>query len=107
MMRLDPSTLVPAVDALERHELARRTKDPKDRRRTPLSITDQGIALLNRIPALDEAETLFSGLSHMSEANQDHLLALLRELVGHLLGSEDAVRGITANAQSDFDDSPG
>jgi DNA-binding MarR family transcriptional regulator len=33
---LDPSTLVPAVDALERKGLAMRGQDPNDRRRNPL-----------------------------------------------------------------------
>ncbi len=39
---LDPSTLVPAVDALERKGFATRGRDPNDCRRVPLSLTARG-----------------------------------------------------------------
>jgi len=38
-LMVDPSTLVPVVDALEQKELAVRGKDPHDRRRVPISLT--------------------------------------------------------------------
>src|SRR5258708_10349518 len=63
---LDPSTLVPAVDSLERKGLARRMKDTKDRRRTPLKITTAGQALLARIPVLDEEDALVKALAQMN-----------------------------------------
>ena len=42
-MSFDPSTLVRAVDALERKDLARRGTDSHDRRRNPITITEKGI----------------------------------------------------------------
>jgi DNA-binding MarR family transcriptional regulator len=90
---VDPSTLVPAVDALERAGLARRTKDPNDRRRTPVEITDAGRDLLARIPVLDESDALVQGLSQMSAAHREQLRGLLRELVSHLT-SEAAVNDL-------------
>lgn len=98
---LDPSTLVPAVDALERNGLARRTKDPKDRRRTPLEITEQGQALLDRIPMLDEDDLLVKGLAQMNAADQERLLDLLRELVGKFIGA-DSVQALTATVQAEM-----
>src|SRR5258708_6949218 len=86
LQMLDPSTLVPAVDVLERNGLARRTKDLKDRRRTPLKITDEGQALLARIPMLDENDALVKGLMQMDGTHQELLLNLLRELLGKLQG---------------------
>ena len=41
-MMLDPSTLVPAVDALEQKGLISRTRDPQDRRRLRLDATQTG-----------------------------------------------------------------
>jgi DNA-binding MarR family transcriptional regulator len=98
---LDPSTLVPAVDALERSELVRRTKDPKDRRRTPIEITDKGRELLAQIPVLDEDDVLVKGLLQMNDVRRKELLDLLRELVGHLT-SEESVRGLTEIVAAEF-----
>jgi DNA-binding MarR family transcriptional regulator len=95
---LDPSTLVPSVDGLERAGLAQRTKDPNDRRRTPLVITEKGIDLLNRIPVLDENGLFIRGLEQISPERQEALVGLLRELISNLMG-EEAVRGIRANAE--------
>ena len=49
-MMLTPATLVPAVDALERHGLIDRGRDPNDRRRTPLLLTERALELLKRVP---------------------------------------------------------
>ncbi len=95
---LDPSTLVASVDSLERSGLAQRTKDPNDRRRTPLVITEKGIQLLERIPVLDDEGAFVQGLTQLSDESQEQFLNLLRELVGNLMG-EEAVRAIGANAK--------
>lgn len=86
---LDPSTLVPAADALERAGLARRVKDPKDRRRTPLEITQAGRDLLTRIPVLMEEDALARSLTNIGEEDQQQLQRLLRALVGQLIGETE------------------
>ena len=98
---LDPSTLVPAVDTLERNGFARRTKDPKDRRRTPLEITKQGLALLAQFPMLDEEDALVKALDQMTEEHQQQLLALMRELVGKLK-SETEVQMVSASIAAEM-----
>ena len=98
---LDPSTLVPAVDTLERNGLVRRTKDPKDRRRTPVEITAQGLALLERFPMLSEDDSLVKALEQMPEDHQDQLLTLMRELVGKLK-SDNEVQMLTAGIQAEM-----
>lgn len=98
---LDPSTLVPAVDVLERNGLARRTKDPKDRRRSPLEITKEGQTLLASIPVLTDEDVLVKSLAQMSEAHQEQLRTLLRELVGKLNG-EAAIQTLTAAIQAEM-----
>ncbi|MEP6988301.1 MAG: MarR family transcriptional regulator [Chloroflexota bacterium] len=97
---LDPSTLVPAVDTLERNGFARRTKDPKDRRRTPIEITEKGLALLARFPMLYEDDALVKAVNEMSEAHQQQLLSLMRELVRNLT-SEDEIDLLTTTIQAE------
>ena len=98
---LDPSTLVPAVDTLERNGFARRTKDPKDRRRTPVEITDQGLALLARFPMLNEEDALVKAVNEMSADHQQQLLALMRELVSKLK-SQAEVESLSAGIQGEM-----
>src|SRR5258706_1302902 len=52
-MMLSPATLVPVVDALERHGLAKRGRDPNDRRRAPLSLTEKGVQLIAGLPYIN------------------------------------------------------
>ena len=98
---LDPSTLVPVADALEKHGYAKRTKDPKDRRRTPLEITKNGKDLLLKFPMLDEEDALVKALEQMSGEHQEQLLTLMRELVGHLK-SEPEVQLLSSIIQSEM-----
>lgn len=83
-MMISPATLVPVVDALERQNLARRGHDPRDRRRTPLSITGEGADLLARVPPVDASDALIRNLEAMGPEKSRELLALLRELVGRM-----------------------
>ena len=101
MQMLDPSTLVPAVDALERNGFVRRTKDPKDRRRTPLEITQKGLDLLAQFPMLSEDDALVKALNQMSNDHQQQLLSLMRELVSNLK-SEDEVQALSASIQTEI-----
>src|SRR5450756_852165 len=100
VMRLAPATLVPAVDALERKGLARRGCDPSDRRRTPLSLTEQGLDALTRVPLVDIDDALGRSLDAMGEKKRLELRLLLRELAC-LMGSDPSVvEGVIAAAQS-------
>lgn len=81
-MSLAPATLVPAVDALERHGLVERGSDPNDRRRAPLLLTAGGADILARIPAVDDTDVLAVSLAALGDADRHKLLELLRALVG-------------------------
>lgn len=78
---VDPSTLVPTVDALQRKGYLIRQRDPNDRRRVLLTLTDEGDQLAKRLPHLIEDDPLLAGIDALGEAKTLELIALLSELV--------------------------
>jgi DNA-binding MarR family transcriptional regulator len=96
-MSLTPATLVPAVDALERHGLITRGYDPSDRRRTPLLLTEAGINILARVPAVDDTDILVTSLRSLSADEQWQLLVLLRRLISTMTGDAAMVGSISEN----------
>jgi DNA-binding MarR family transcriptional regulator len=93
-MMLVPATLVPAVDTLERHGLVTRGRDPSDRRRTPLQLTQAGLDILARIPPVDDTDIVVSSVLALSPEEQQSLLTLLRRLVGSMAQDEEIVRAL-------------
>lgn len=85
---LDPSTLVPVIDALEKKGFVRRGKDPNDRRRVPVSLTEQGIHLVGRCPR-DENGMLVRALEQLGDEKARLLLGLLRELMRQVPDGEN------------------
>jgi DNA-binding MarR family transcriptional regulator len=80
-MGLDPSTLVRAVDALERKDLARRGSDPHDRRRHPITITEKGMELVTTVPVIAGEDLSFQALQSLGIESTTRLRDLLRELI--------------------------
>jgi len=80
-MGLDPSTLVRAVDALERKGLAQRGSDPRDRRRNPITITDKGRELVTAVPVIAGEDLTFQALQSFGVESATQLRDLLRELI--------------------------
>ncbi len=83
-MVLDPSTLVPVVDKLERAGLLERGRDPQDRRRIPLAITPEGRALVERMPFLDDDDPLLVAVRAVGAERAAQLAALLRDLIAQM-----------------------
>ena len=80
VLAVDPSVLVAILNDLERDGLAGRRRDPADRRRHIVTITDAGVAVLTRVEeALAAVEReLFADLDP-AEIDQLHrLLARVR-----------------------------
>jgi DNA-binding MarR family transcriptional regulator len=93
IMMLDPSTLVGVVDALERKGLAVRRRDPNDRRRVPISLTEQGAVIAAKHPMKGhlaaQDNPLLQSIEAMGSERAELLLSLLREMVGHLPDGDD------------------
>ncbi len=88
LMGVAPSTLVYVVDGLSKKRLVKRGKDPKDRRREPLLLEEEGADLLARIPKMDASSSLVRSLDSMTAQKRRELIALLTEFVTGLTGSE-------------------
>ncbi|MFZ3497524.1 MarR family winged helix-turn-helix transcriptional regulator [Streptomyces sp. 5.8] len=88
-LEVDPSVLVGILNDLEGDGLVERRRDPADRRRHNVAITDAGTAALAKTnAALDAVElALFAGLS---DRDQDVLRGLLDRIDSH---SEDFACG--------------
>ncbi|MGW0391722.1 MarR family winged helix-turn-helix transcriptional regulator [Streptomyces sp. NPDC003042] len=76
-LEVDPSVLVGILNDLERDGLVERRRDPADRRRHNVAITDVGSAALGKTnAALDAVEAgLFAGLSEREQGVLRGLLA--------------------------------
>jgi DNA-binding MarR family transcriptional regulator len=83
-MGLDPSTLAPLIEACVRRGLLQRDRDPRDRRRAPLTLTPAGTELLSVEDRFDEQSLLAQSLTLMGEEKSQQFVNLLREFVTSL-----------------------
>jgi len=81
---VDPSTLVPSVDALERKGLVVRGRDPHDRRRIPLTLTADGLDLGHQVRGMGEDDPLLIGLRLIGPESIRRLLELMCRLVHNM-----------------------
>jgi DNA-binding MarR family transcriptional regulator len=79
-MGLDPSGLVGAIDELEGMGLVERRRDPADRRRYVLGLTDEGTATLRRGRRV-VAESARGLLASLDDDEVDTLVELLGRIV--------------------------
>jgi len=93
---VDPSTMVPVIDTLERKGLVTRGRDPNDRRRIPLTLTENGTALIQNMPFVHEDDLLFKTLDGMGEEKSRQLLSLLREVVKAMPEGEAMIQSISS-----------
>jgi DNA-binding MarR family transcriptional regulator len=81
---VDPSTLVPSVDALERKGLVVRGRDPKDRRRIPLTLTAEGREMGHQVRGMGEDDPLVTGLRQIGPEATQQLLTLICRLIHNM-----------------------
>jgi DNA-binding MarR family transcriptional regulator len=102
-MMVDPSTLVPVVDALERKGLAVRGRDPQDRRRVPISLTEQGTKIAtwhpSKGPFAEQGNPILQSIESMGVERAQLLLTLLREMVSHLPDGEEMLQQVATRVR--------
>lgn len=101
---VEPASLVPIVDELERKEFVRRTTDPSDRRRTPLILTDEGDQILTNLPLMPLSSPYMKTLDEMGEDRIQGLLAGLRELALGMSENKEMVKEIAKNVRTQVGD---
>ncbi len=80
ILGVDRSDMVRLVDSLERRHLAKRVKDPKDRRRQIISITKKGVKAHNALrPLVTKAED--SALDESTSKQLKHLNKLAKAII--------------------------
>lgn len=94
-MLVEPASLVPVVDELERKTFVRRTADPNDRRRTPLVLTEQGDHMLTGLPQLPSSGPFMRTLEGMGDEKVLELLEHLRELAYGMSDNKEMVPELT------------
>lgn len=97
---LDPSTLVPAVDTLERRGLVERGHDPQDRRRVPLSLTEEGVSFIVRLHRFDKTDPFIVSLEALGAERAQQLREILLELVSEMPEGEEAILAMQTRVQS-------
>jgi DNA-binding MarR family transcriptional regulator len=104
ILMVDPSTLVPVVDALEEKGLAVRGKDPHDRRRVPISLTRRGAEIATKQPMKGpfaaQENPLLRSVVAMGPERAQLLLTLLREMVSFLPDGDEILRRVTTRVHS-------
>ena len=98
-LRVEPATLVPVIDALERDGFVTRGHDPDDRRRTPLSLTQHGQDVLRTVPTVHPDDVILRAFAGMGEHKSRKYIELLRELMQRASGDEEMVQQVTATAE--------
>ncbi len=76
---MDPATTMGVIQRLTARELVRRTPDVRDRRRMLLTITSEGLRLVETLEASAHKVTSET-LKPLSEGEQQHFLELLKRL---------------------------
>jgi DNA-binding MarR family transcriptional regulator len=94
-MGLDPSTLVPSVDALVKKGYISRERDPQDRRRYPLHLTDSGLELLKHLRETFGGDPLSLALEQLEASELEQLQLLLRKIIIALPEGEKALKEMT------------
>lgn len=98
-MLVEPASLVPIVDELERQAYVRRTIDPQDRRRTPLILTETGDHLVTTLPAMPTTTPLLNALRKMGKAKMNDLLTRLRELAHEMNNDPELMQHISTSVR--------
>ncbi len=83
-MLLSSATLVPVVDALVKQGYVHRERDPSDRRRVQLSLTEDGRVVVNALACQPYQDSYHKAWQTLSNDQRTTLLNLLRQIVANM-----------------------
>ncbi len=111
MLALEPASLTPVIDALERNGLVQRGRDPNDRRRTPLTITVKAEGILDAFAEFDGRYSLTRGLSSLGMQRGRECLTFMRDLLGLMTDdagmAEQVAQGLRLRIATDAESASG
>jgi DNA-binding MarR family transcriptional regulator len=83
-LHLDPTNLVAILNDLERRGYAIRRRDPKDRRRHLVEVTDEGVAVIEKVSEVMDGveQELLSGLGPTERDQLEGALTTIWEVSG-------------------------
>lgn len=99
-MGLDPSTLVPAVEALVKRDFIRKERDTKDRRRYLLYLTENANEFLHEMHAVTDDDPLLCALHELGSEETELLRHRLRKVVKTLPEGESILHEMEARINS-------
>lgn len=91
---LDPSTLVPSVDSLERKRIVTRHRDDNDRRRVVIGLTDTGRTIAHQFHQFSDEDIIYQAMEAMGEEDVEQMMVLLRKLIHHIPEGESIISNI-------------
>lgn len=97
-MMLTPSSLVPIIDRLESEGLVVRGHDPDDRRRRPLTLTEDARRLLACAPEIDPNDRDCRALQAMGAAKSRQLSQLLHEFITQMAEDDRVAEDILSRS---------
>jgi DNA-binding MarR family transcriptional regulator len=103
-LHLDPSTLVPAVDGLERREMVTRERDSKDRRRVIIRLAPRGEEVVKAFDVIGDDDPMLLSLRAMGEADARQLVALLKAMIQHLPEGDAMLSSVQARLNGGGED---
>jgi DNA-binding MarR family transcriptional regulator len=83
-LHLDPTNLVAVLNDLEQRGYATRRRDPKDRRRHLVAVTDEGVAVIEKVSEVMDGveEQLLGGLEPAEREQLEGALTAIWEVSG-------------------------
>ena len=94
LLGVNRTVMVEVIDGLEKSGLARRDRDPADRRSYAVTLTEAGNAAIGELlGAADEGEAALAAM--LTPAEHERLNELLRELLADLVGPPKELRSYT------------
>jgi DNA-binding MarR family transcriptional regulator len=104
---LDPSTFVPVIDSLERKNMVVRRRDPKDRRRVLIALTELGESIEQKFDSIPDNDPVYQAFHLMGEKKTDTLMTLMRELLMNMPEGDKLLGSIEARMRlADFVPAP-